>query len=55
MNAITQVRSEAAIIPQTRPVDLKLEVVVIPVSDVDRAKALLQQAGLAARRRLRRR
>jgi catechol 2,3-dioxygenase-like lactoylglutathione lyase family enzyme len=35
----TQVRSEAAIeTPKTRRVDMKLEVVVIPVSDVDRAK-----------------
>jgi catechol 2,3-dioxygenase-like lactoylglutathione lyase family enzyme len=35
----TQVRTEAAIeTPKTRRVDMKLEVVVIPVSDVDRAK-----------------
>jgi len=35
----TQVRSETAIeTPRARKVDLKLEVVVIPVSDVDRAK-----------------
>ncbi len=36
----TQVRSETAIeTPRARKVDMKLEVVVIPVSDVDRAKA----------------
>src|ERR1700730_18948916 len=35
----TQVRSETAIeIPRARTVDMKLEVVVILVSDVDRAK-----------------
>ena len=35
----TQVRSETAIVtPRARGVDMKLEVVVIPVSDVDRAK-----------------
>jgi catechol 2,3-dioxygenase-like lactoylglutathione lyase family enzyme len=45
MNAITQVRSEAAIIPQTRPVDMKLEVIVIPVSDIDRAKQFYSQLG----------
>ncbi|HEX5939463.1 MAG TPA: glyoxalase, partial [Dehalococcoidia bacterium] len=36
----TQVRSETAIeTPRARTVDMKLEVVVIPVSDVDRAKS----------------
>ena len=35
----TQLRSETAIeTPGARAVDMKLEVVVIPVSDVDRAK-----------------
>lgn len=34
----TQVRSETAETPRARTVDMKLEVVVIPVSDVDRAK-----------------
>ncbi len=35
----TEVRSETAIeTPRSRSVDMKLEVVVIPVSDVDRAK-----------------
>ena len=51
-----QVRSETAIeTPRARAMDMKLEVVVIPVSDVDRAKALLRRLGLEARRRLRRR
>jgi hypothetical protein len=36
-------------------VDMKLEVVVVPVSDVDRAKALLQSTGMARGRRFRRR
>jgi predicted enzyme related to lactoylglutathione lyase len=45
MNAITQDRSEAAIIPQTRPIDMKLEVIVIPVSDIDRAKQFYSQLG----------
>jgi hypothetical protein len=34
-------------------VDLKLEVVIIPVADVDRAEALLRELGLATGRRLR--
>jgi len=35
----TQVRSETAIgTPRARTVDMRLEVVIIPVSDVDRAK-----------------
>ena len=37
-----------------KTVDMKLEVVVIPVSDVDRAKRFYARSGLAARRRLRR-
>jgi catechol 2,3-dioxygenase-like lactoylglutathione lyase family enzyme len=37
--SVTQVRGETAIeTPRARTVDMKLEVVVIPVSDVDRAK-----------------
>ena len=36
-------------------VDMKLEVVVLPVADVDRAKAFYTVARLAARRRLRHR
>ena len=43
---ITQVRSEAAIeLPKARSVDMKLEVVVIPVSDVDRAKRFYSKLG----------
>jgi len=42
----TQVRSETAIeTPRARRVDMKLEVVVIPVSDVDRAKRLYSNLG----------
>ena len=54
----TQVSTEqqlAAGVPTAATVDLKLEVVVIPVSDVDRAKRFYAGPGLAARRRLRRR
>ena len=36
-------KTEAA--PQAKPVDMKLEVVVIPVSDVDRAKAFYEKLG----------
>ena len=36
-------RNEAA--PQAKPVDTKLEVVLIPVSDVDRAKAFYEKLG----------
>ena len=41
--------------PSARTVDMKLEIVVIPVSDVDRAKAFYAQPRMEARRRLRRR
>ena len=42
----TQVRSETAIeTPRARTVDMKLEVVVIPVSDVDRAKEFYGSLG----------
>jgi catechol 2,3-dioxygenase-like lactoylglutathione lyase family enzyme len=42
----TQVRSETAIeTPRARRVDMKLEVVVIPVSDVDRAKRFYGDLG----------
>ena len=36
-------------------VDMKFEIVVIPVSDVDRAKEFYGKARVAARRRLRQR
>jgi hypothetical protein len=43
---MTEVRSEAAIKTTTmQPVDMKLEVVVIPVSDVDRAKQFYGDPG----------
>ena len=42
----TQVRSETAIeTPTARTLDMKLEVVVIPVSDVDRAKRFYSDLG----------
>src|ERR687898_3083382 len=42
----TQVRSETAIeTPRARRVNMKLEVVVIPVSDVDRAKSFYSNLG----------
>jgi len=42
----TEVRSEAAIeTPTARTVDMKLEVVVIPVADVDRAKRFYGSLG----------
>ena len=42
----TQVRNETAIeTPRARTVDMKLEVVVIPVSDVDRAKRFYDGLG----------
>jgi len=39
MTTMTLERSEAAITPKARPIDLKFEVAAIPVSDVDRAKS----------------
>ncbi len=53
---INEVRSNDAISDAiAAKMDMKLEVVVIPVSDVDRAKEVLPEARVAARRRLRRR
>ncbi|MFL5025657.1 MAG: VOC family protein, partial [Microvirga sp.] len=44
--SMTQVRGETAIEPPSaRTVDMKLEVVVIPVSDVDRAKRFYGDLG----------
>jgi catechol 2,3-dioxygenase-like lactoylglutathione lyase family enzyme len=44
--SITEERSETAIeTPRTRTIDMKLEVVVIPVSDVDRAKRFYGDLG----------
>jgi len=43
---VTQVRSEAATeTPSVQTLDMKLEIVVIPVSDVDRAKAFYGRLG----------
>ena len=36
---MTEERSEAAVRVPARAIDMKLEIVVVPVSDVDRAKA----------------
>jgi catechol 2,3-dioxygenase-like lactoylglutathione lyase family enzyme len=45
MTIMAPVRSEAAITPTARPVDMKLEVAAIPVSDVDRAKQYYSRLG----------
>jgi catechol 2,3-dioxygenase-like lactoylglutathione lyase family enzyme len=45
MITITSVGRETAIAPTTRPVDMKLEVAAIPVSDVDRAKQFYSRLG----------
>ena len=44
MSTITQERSETAT-PKPRTIDMKLEIVVIPVSDVDRAKRFYGDLG----------
>jgi catechol 2,3-dioxygenase-like lactoylglutathione lyase family enzyme len=44
MSTITQERSETAT-PKPRTIDMKLEIVVIPVSDVDRAKRFYGNLG----------
>ncbi len=41
----TQARSESIERPRTRALDMKLEVVVIPVADVERAKAFYERLG----------
>jgi len=46
MSSATQVRSEAAVeTPRAQALDMKLEVVVIPVSDVERAKRFYSNLG----------
>ena len=46
MSRYSSVRSETAIeTPRAQRVDMKLEVVVIPVSDVDRAKRFYSDLG----------
>ena len=42
---MTDERSEAALKAPARAVDMKLEIVVIPVSDVDRAKEFYAKLG----------
>ena len=55
MSSVDVSSDSAAGSPPVKAGEMRLEVVVLPVSDVDRAKALLRVAGLAARRRPRRR
>ena len=44
----TDVRSEtSAVTPAARPMHMQLQVVVVPVSDVDRAKHFYQSLGCA--------
>ena len=52
MSSIQGDRSSATETPSVGVMDMKLEVVVVPVSDVDRAKAFYEAAGVAAGRRL---
>ena len=40
-----EVSTKAEAAPQAKPVDMKLEVVAIPVSDIDRAKAFYENLG----------
>src|SRR5476649_2338233 len=41
----TQAHSETAETPKARGIDMKLEIAVIPVSDVDRAKSFYSRLG----------
>ncbi len=50
-----EVRSNDAKDASVAKVDMKLEIVVIPVSDVDRAKEFYARPRVEARRRLRQR
>jgi catechol 2,3-dioxygenase-like lactoylglutathione lyase family enzyme len=45
MNSADPSRQDAAATPNTRGVDMKLEVAVLPVADVDRAKSFYQKLG----------
>src|SRR5919112_1600469 len=45
MMSSVEVSKQTEAAPQAKPVDMKLEVVVIPVSDVDRAKAFYENLG----------
>ena len=50
--SMTEARRDASGTAGEKNVDVKLEVVVIPVSDVDRAKEFYGQLRVEARRRL---
>ena len=45
MSTIDMRSDTAAQVPKTRTVDFKLEVVIVPVADVDRAKRFYQGLG----------
>ena len=45
MTIMTRVGSDVAIAPTPRPIDMKLEVIAIPVTDVDRAKQFYGRLG----------
>ncbi len=45
MTTITYARSAATTVPEMRPLDMKLEVATIPVSDIDRAKSFYADLG----------
>ena len=55
MSTTQMSKEHATETPTAATVDLKLEVVVIPVSDVDRAKRFYAELGVAAGRRFRHR
>ena len=55
MSSTMMSNEHATQIPSAATVDMKLEVVVIPVSDVDRAKRFYGELGMAAGRRFRQR
>ena len=54
-NPRDEIRSNDTSDASVARVDMKLEIVVIPVSDVDRAKEFYGRARVEARRRLRQR
>jgi hypothetical protein len=45
---ITEERNKTEAEASARTIDMKLEIVVIPVFDVDRAKAFLRKSGVEA-------
>ena len=54
-NVNSEVLSDDATKASVATADMKFEIVVIPISDVDRAKEFYGEAGMEARRRLRQR